>query len=141
MELLHVGSELGSIDCQIKRLEEKINTSKPVEIMKEIHSLDDRIRHFSGIEVTSNKAVSALKELDETVDSLGEKLKERHAEILLDIKNIEAKISDKCYELVSKINDVNNRVDKLEKKIDTTISELRSEMKKSTFFRKLFWFD
>jgi predicted nucleic acid-binding Zn-ribbon protein len=141
MELLHVGSELGSLDCQIKRLEEKIDTSKPVEIMKDIHRLEDKLIRCRDIEMTSNKAVSAIRELDETIEALNEKQKNKYTELTSELKRIENRITDKCNELVSKINNIDNIVDNLKKKIDTTISELKPEVKESTFLRKLFWLD
>ena len=141
MELLHVGSELGSIDCQLKHLEEKIDTSKPVEIMKDIHKLDDKLRRCRDVEMTSNKAVSSIKELDETIEALSDKQKSKYTEITSELKRIENSISDKCNELVSKIHNVDNLVDNLKMKIDTTINELKPEVKKQTFFRKLFWLD
>ncbi len=38
MGLLHDGDELeGSLDCQLKRLEKKIDTSQPAALVKDIH--------------------------------------------------------------------------------------------------------
>ena len=58
MELLHGSGKLvGSLDCQLKRLEEKIDTSLPVALMKDLHRLDDEIRHFKDVKITTNTVV------------------------------------------------------------------------------------
>ena len=45
MELLHDSSGLvGSLNCQLKRLENKIDTSRSVALMKDLHRLDETIK-------------------------------------------------------------------------------------------------
>jgi phenylalanyl-tRNA synthetase alpha subunit len=142
MELLHDSMGLtGSLDMQIKRLEEKIDMSRPVTIMKDIHRLEDKLIRCDDVEMTTNKAVSAIKELDKTIEALSEKQNSRYTEINSELKRIETRMTDKFNELLSKINNVNNMVDNLKRKIDMTISGPKSEAKKTTFFRKLFWVD
>ena len=47
MELLHDSSGLvGSLNCQLKRLEEKIDTSRPVALMKDLHRLEETIKEL-----------------------------------------------------------------------------------------------
>jgi hypothetical protein len=47
MELIHDSDDLvGSLDCQLKRLEEKIDTSRPVALMKDLQRLDDKDQVF-----------------------------------------------------------------------------------------------
>ena len=59
MELLHDSGGLvgGGLGCQTKRLEEKIDTSRPVALKKDLHRMDDDIRHFKDVEITTNTVV------------------------------------------------------------------------------------
>lgn len=142
MELLHDSSGLvGSLVCQLKRLEEKIDTSRPDALMKDLHRLDDEIRHFKDVEITTNTIVSSVKELDETIKKLEERTRNKFTEMTSQIKATEAMVADKYNDLISKINDVNSRIDNLEKKIDLAVRELKSEARKTSFLRKLLWLD
>lgn len=142
MELLHDSSGLvGSLDCQLKRLEEKIDTSRPVELMKDLHRLDDEIKHFKDVEDTTKTVVSSVKELDETIKKLEERTGNKFTEMTSQIKAIEEMVADKHEDLISKINDINSRIDNLEKKIDFAVRELKSEARKTSFLRKLLWLD
>jgi len=142
MELLHDSSGLvGSLDCQLKRLEEKIDTSRSVALMKDLHRLDDEIRHFKDVEITTNTVVSSVKELDETIKKLEERTRNKFTEMTSQIKATEAMVADKHKDLISKINDMNSRIDVLEKKIDLAVRELKSEARKTSFLRKLLWLD
>ena len=49
--------------------------------------------------------------------------------------------SDKYNDLISKINDMNSRMDNLEKKINQAVRELKTEARKTSFLRKLLWLD
>ena len=139
MELLHDSDELvGSLDCQLKRLEEKIDTSQPAALMKDIHRIDDEIKHFKDVEITTNTVVSSVKEHDETIKNLEERTKNKFAEMTA---QIEAMVDDKHKNLVSKINDISSRVDNLEEKIDLAVRELKSEARKTSVLRKLLWLD
>ncbi len=139
MELLHDSDELvGSLDCQLKRLEEKIDTSQPAALMKDIHRIDDEIKHFKDVEVTTNTVVSSVKEHDETIKKLEERTRNKFAEMTA---QIEAMVADKHKDLVSKINDISSRVDNLEEKIDLAVRELKSEARKTSVLRKLLWLD
>jgi predicted nucleic acid-binding Zn-ribbon protein len=142
MELLHDSSGLvGSLDCQLKRLEEKIDTSKPVALMKDLHRLDDEIRHFKDVEITTNTVVSSVKEQNETIKKLEERTRNKFTEMASQIKASEVIVADKHKDLISKINDISSRVDNLEKKIDLAVRELKSEARKTSFLRKLLWLD
>ncbi len=113
MELLHDSDDLvGKLDCQLKRLEEKIDTSQPAAIMKDLHRMDDEIKHLKDVEKTTKTVVSSVKEQDETIKKL-----------------------------VSKIDDICSRVDNLEEKIDLAVRELKSEARKTSALRKLLWLD
>mgnify|MGYP006417217305 FL=1 len=139
MELLHDSDELvGSLDCQLKRLEEKIDTSQPAALMKDIHRIDDEIKHFKDVEITTNTVVSSVKEHDETIKKLEERTRHKFAEMTA---QIEAVVTDKHKNLVSKINDISSRVDNLEEKIDLAVRELKSESRKTSVLRKLLWLD
>ena len=139
MELLHDSDGLeGSLDCQLKRLEEKIETSQPVALMKDLHRIDDEIKHFKDVEITTNTVVSSVKEHDETIKNLEERTKNKFAEMTA---QIEAMVDDKHKNLVSKINDISSRVDNLEEKIDLAVRELKSEARKTSVLRKLLWLD
>ena len=139
MELLHDSDELvGSLDCQLKRLEEKIDTSQPAALVKDIHRIDDEIKHFKDVEITTNTVVSSVKEHDETIKNLEERTKNKFAEMTA---QIEAMVDDKHKNLVSKINDISSRVDNLEEKIDLAVRELKSEARKTSVLRKLLWLD
>jgi len=139
MELLHDSDELvGSLDCQLKRLEEKIDTSQPAALMKDIHRIDDEIKHFKDVEITTNTVVSSVKEHDETIRNLEERTKNKFAEMTA---QIEAMVAGKHNNLVSKINDISSRVDNLEEKIDLAVRELKSESRKTSVLRKLLWLD
>ena len=139
MELLHDSDELvGSLDCQLKRLEEKIDTSQPAALMKDIHRIDDEIKHFKDVEITTNTVVSSVKEHDETIRNLEERTKNKFAEMTA---QIEAMVAGKHNNLVSKINDISSRVDNLEEKIDLAVRELKSEARKTSVLRKLLWLD
>ena len=139
MELLHDSDDLvGSLDCQLKRLEEKIDTSQPAALVKDIHRIDDEIKHFKDVEITTNTVVSSVKEHDETIKNLEERTKNKFAEMTA---QIEAMVDDKHKNLVSKINDISSRVDNLEEKIDLAVRELKSEARKTSVLRKLLWLD
>jgi predicted nucleic acid-binding Zn-ribbon protein len=139
MELLHDSDELvGSLDCQLKRLEEKIDTSQPAALMKDIHRIDDEIKHFKDVEITTNTVVLSVKEHDETIKKLEERTMSKFAEMTA---QIEAMVSDKHKNIVSKINDISSRVDNLEEKIDLAVRELKSEARKTSVLRKLLWLD
>ncbi len=56
-------------------------------------------------------------------------------------KSTDAKGSDRYNELVSKINDINSRLDNLEKKINMAVRDLKTEARKTSFLRKLLWLD
>jgi len=43
--------------------------------------------------------------------------------------------------LISKINDINDRMDNLEKKINLAVRDLKTEARKTSFLRKLLWLD
>ncbi len=142
MELLHDSSGLvGSLDCQLKRLEEKIDTSKPVALMKDLHRLDDEIRHFKDVEITTNTVVSSVKEQNETIKKLEERTSNKFTKMTSQIKASEVIVADKHKDLISKINDISSRVDNLEKKIDLAVRELKSEARRTSFLRKLLWLD
>lgn len=49
--------------------------------------------------------------------------------------------SDKYNDLISKINDINSRLDNLEKKVNLAVRELKTEARKTSFLRKLLWLD
>jgi hypothetical protein len=139
MELLHDSDDLvGSLDCQLKRLEEKIDTIQPAALVKDIHRIDDEIKHFKDVEITTNTVVSSVKEHDETIKNLEERTKNKFAEMTA---QIEAIVSDKHKNIVSKINDISSRVDNLEEKIDLAVRELKSEARKTSVLRKLLWLD
>ena len=139
MELLHDSDGLeGSLDCQLKRLEEKIETSQPVALMKDLHRIDDEIKHFKDVEITTNTVVSSVKEHDETIKKLEERTMSKFAEMTA---QIEVMVSDKHKNIVSKINDISSRVDNLEEKIDLAVRELKSEARKTSVLRKLLWLD
>ena len=139
MELLHDSDQLvGSLDCQLKRLEEKIDTSQTAALMKDIHRIDDEIKHFKDVEITTNTVVSSVKEHDETIRNLEERTKNKFAEMTA---QIEAMVAGKHNNLVSKINDISSRVDNLEEKIDLAVRELKSESRKTSVLRKLLWLD
>jgi len=139
MELLHDSDELvGSLDCQLKRLEEKIDTSQPAALMKDIHRIDDEIKHFKDVEITTNTVASSVKEHDETIKKLEERTMSKFAEMTA---QIEVMVSDKHKNIVSKINDISSRVDNLEEKIDLAVRELKSEARKTSVLRKLLWLD
>ncbi len=142
MELLHDSSGLvGSLDCQLKRLEEKIDTNRPVELMEDLRRLDDEIRHFKDVEVTTNTVASSVKELNDTIKKLEERTRNKFTEMTSQIKATEVMVSDKYKDLVSKINDINSRIENLEEKIDLAVRELKSEARKTSFLRKLLWLD
>ncbi len=118
MELLHDSDDLvGSLDCQLKRLEEKIDTSQHDALMKDLHMQD------------------------ETIKNLEEGTRNKFTEMTSQIKATEATVADKNKDLISKINDINSRIDNLEKKIDLAVRELKSEARKTSFLRKLLWLD
>ncbi|MBT3879802.1 MAG: hypothetical protein HON76_03925 [Candidatus Scalindua sp.] len=142
MELLHDSDELvGSLDCQLKRLEEKIDTSQPIALLKDLHRQDDEIRHFKNVETTMNTVASSVKELDGTIRKLEERTGSKFTEMTSQIKVTEAMVADKHKGLISKINNINSRIDNLEKKIDFAVRELKSETRKTSFLRKLLWLD
>ncbi|MDP6924740.1 MAG: hypothetical protein R2568_01215 [Candidatus Scalindua sp.] len=139
MELLHDSDELvGSLDCQLKRLEEKIDTIQSAALVKDIHRIEDEIRHFKDVEITTNTVVSSVKEHDETIKKLEEKT---GTKIVKMTAQIEAMVADKHKDLVSKINDLSSRVDNLEEKIELAVRELKSEARKTSVLRKLLWLD
>ncbi|MFQ5454098.1 MAG: hypothetical protein ACE5D6_07915 [Candidatus Zixiibacteriota bacterium] len=142
MEVLHDSSGLvGSLDCQLKRLEEKIDMSRPVELIKDLHRLDDEIKHFKDIEVTTKTVVSSVKEQNETIKKLEERTRNKFTEMTSQIKSMEAMVAGKHKDLISKINDINSRIDNLENKIDLAVRELKSEARKTSVLRKLLWLD
>ena len=142
MELLHDSDELvGSLDCQLKRLEEKIDTSQSVELMKDLHRIDDEIRHFKDVEITTNSVVSSVKKQGETIKKLEEGTRNKFTEMTSQMKSTEAMVADKHKDLISKINDISGRVDSLEEKIDLAVRELKSEARKTSVLRKLLWLD
>ncbi len=118
VDLLHDSSGLvGSLDCQLKRLEEKIDTSRLVSLMKDLHRQD------------------------ETIKKLDERTKNKCTEMTSQIKATEVMVADKHTDLICKINDISSRIDNLEKKIDLAVRELKSEARKTSFLRKLLWLD
>ena len=142
MELLHDSDKLvGKLDCQLKRLEEKIDTSQPAAIMKDLHRMDDEIKHFKDVEITTKTVVSSVKEQDETIKKLEEKTRNKFTEMTSQNEATEAMVADKHKNLVSKINDICSRVDNLEEKIDLAVRELKSEARKTSVLRKLLWLD
>ncbi len=142
MELLHDSGKLvGSLDCQLKRLEEKIDTSRPVALMKDLHRLDDEIRHFKDVAITTNIVVSSVKEQDKNIKKLEERTRNKFSEMTAQIKVAEVMVADEHKDLTSKINDINSRIDSLEKSIDLAVRELKSEARKTSFLRKLLWLD
>ncbi|MBT3354571.1 MAG: hypothetical protein HN402_06590 [Candidatus Scalindua sp.] len=142
MELLHDSDGLeGSLDCQLKRLEEKIETSQPVALMKDLHRIDDEIKHFKDVEITTNTVVSSVKEHEETIKKLEERTRDKFAEMTSQNKATEAMVADKHNDLISKINGISSRVDNLEEKIELAVRELKSEARKTSFLRKLLWLD
>jgi len=139
MELLHDSDELvGSLDSQLKRLEEKIDTIQPATLVKDIHRIDDEIRHFKDVEITTNTVVSSVKEHDETIKKLEERTSNKFVEMTA---QIEAIVADKHKDLVSKINDISNRVNNLDEKIELAVRELKAEARKTSVLRKLLWLD
>jgi septal ring factor EnvC (AmiA/AmiB activator) len=113
MELLHDSDHLvGKLDCQLKSLEEKIDTSHPAAIMKDLHRMDDEIKHFKDVKKTMETVVTSVKEQGETIKKL-----------------------------VSKINDIGSRVNNLEERINLAVRELKSEARKTSVLRKLLWLD
>ena len=142
MGLLHDGDELeGSLDCQLKRLEKKIDTSQPAALVKDIHWIEDEIRHFKDVEVTTNTVVSSVKEHDRTIKKLEERTSNKFAEMIAQIEAMKAMAADKHKDLISKINDISSRVDNLEEKIELAVRELKSEARKTSVLRKLLWLD
>ncbi len=142
MELLHDSDELiGRLDCQLKRLEEKIDVSQPVAIKKDLRRMGDEIRHFKDVEITTNTVVSSVNEQAETIKRLEEKTGSKFTQITSQNKATEAMVADNHKELVSKINDISSRVDNLEEKIELAVRELKSEAKKTSVLRKLLWLD
>ena len=142
MGLLHDGDELeGILDCQLKRLEKKIDTSQPAALVKDIHRIEDEIRHFKDVEVTTNTVVSSVKEHDETIKKLEERTSNKFAEMIAQIEAMKAMAADKHKDLISKINDISSRVDNLEEKIELAVRELKSEARKTSVLRKLLWLD
>jgi len=142
MELLHDGDELvGSLDCQLKHLEEKIDTSQSTALVKDIHRIEDEIRHFKDVEITTNTIVSSVKEHDETFKKLEERTSNKFAEMIAQIETMKAMVADKHKDLISKINDISSRVDNLEEKIELAVRELKSEARKTSVLRKLLWLD
>ena len=142
MGLLHDGDELeGSLDCQLKRLEKKIDTSQPAALVKDIHQIEDEIRHFKDVEVTTNTVVSSVKEHDRTIKKLEERTSNKFAEMIAQIEAVKAMAADKHKDLISKINDISSRVDNLEEKIELAVRELKSEARKTSVLRKLLWLD
>ncbi len=142
MELLHDSSDLvGSLDCQLKSLEKKIDESKPDALMKDLHRLDDEIKHFKDVEITTNTVVLSVKELDESIKKSEERTRNKFTEMASQIKATEAMVADKQEDLISKIDDINTRIDNLEKKIEFAVRELKSEARKTSFLRKLLWLD
>lgn len=142
MELLHDSSGLeGSLDYQLKRLEEKIDTSKPIALMQDIQRLNKEISHFKDVEAVTKTIVSSIKEQEKTIKKLEERTRDKFTEMTSQIKATEAMVADKYKDLLSKINDINSRIDKLEKKIDFAVRELKSEARKTSFLRKLLWLD
>ncbi len=142
MGLLHDGDELeGSLDCQLKRLEKKIDTSQPAALVNDIHRIEDEIRHFKDVEVTTNTVVSSVKEHDRTIKKLEERTSNKFAEMIAQIEAMKAMAADKHKDLISKINDISSRVDNLEEKIELAVRELKSEARKTSVLRKLLWLD
>ncbi|MCR4290181.1 MAG: hypothetical protein NUV86_07970 [Candidatus Scalindua sp.] len=142
MELLHDSDELvGSLDCQLKRLEEKIDTSQPVALMKDLHRMDHEIRHFKDVEITTNSVVSSVSRQDETIKKIEEGTRNKFTEMTFQMKSTKAMVADKHKDLISKINDIRSRVDSLEEKIDLAVRELKSEARKTSVLRKLLWLD
>jgi hypothetical protein len=142
MELLHDSEELvGSLDCQLKRLEEKIDTSQSVELMKDLHRMDDEIRHFKDVEITTNSVVSSVNKQGETIKKIEEGTRNKFTEMTSQMKSTEAMVADKHKNLISKINGISSRVDSLEEKIDLAVRELKSEARKTSVLRKLLWLD
>jgi predicted nuclease with TOPRIM domain len=103
--------------------------------------MDDKIRHFKDIEITTNTVVSSVKEQGETIKKLEERTRSKFTEMTSQIKATEAMVADKHKDLISKINDISSRVDNLEEKIELAVRELKSEARKTSFLRKLLWLD
>ncbi len=142
MELLHASNALaGSLDCKLKRLEEKIDASQSAALMEDIRRIEDEIEHLKNMEIATNKVVSSVKEQDETIKKLEEGTKNNFTEMTSQIKTTETMVAGKHKELVSKINDISSRVDKLEDKLELAVRELKSESRKTSVLRKLLWLD
>ncbi len=56
-------------------------------------------------------------------------------------KSTDATSSDRYNDLISKINDINIRIDNLEKTINLAVLDLKTEARKTSFLRKLLWLD
>ncbi len=56
-------------------------------------------------------------------------------------KSTDATGLDKNSDLISKINDINSRIDDLEKTINLAVLDLKTEARKTSFLRKLLWLD
>ncbi len=142
MELLHDSDNLeGSLDSQLKRLEKKIDTSQSAALVKDIRRIEDEIRHLKDVESATNKVVSSVKEQGETIKKLEEGTGNNLTEITSQINATESMVAGKHKELVSKVNDIGSRVDKLEEKLELAVRELKSESRKTSVLRKLLWLD
>ncbi len=141
MELLHDSDALvGSLDCKLKRLEEKIDASQSAALMKDIRIIEEEIEHLKNVD-TTNKTVSSVREQGETIKKLEEGTKNNFTEMISQIKTTETMVAGKHKDLVSKINDIHSRVDKLEDKLELAVRELKSESRKTSVLRKLLWLD
>ncbi|MCP4253341.1 MAG: hypothetical protein GY775_08005 [Candidatus Scalindua sp.] len=142
MELLHDSDKLeGSLDSQLKRLEKKIDTSQSAALVKDIRRIEDEISNLKDVESATNKVVSSVKEQGVTIKKLEEGTGNNLTEITSQINATESMVADKHKELVSKVNDIGNRVDKLEEKLELAVRELKSESRKTSVLRKLLWLD
>ncbi|MCP4268512.1 MAG: hypothetical protein GY777_23525 [Candidatus Brocadiaceae bacterium] len=56
-------------------------------------------------------------------------------------KPTDATSPDRYDDLISKINDINRRIDDLEKTINLAVLDLKTEARKTSFLRKLLWLD
>ncbi len=84
---------------------------------------------------------SSVKELGGTIKKLEKGTMSKFTEMTSQVKATEAMVAGKHKDLISKINDINSRIDNLEKNIDLAVRELKSEARKTSFLRKLLWLD
>ncbi len=142
MELLHDSSGyVENLGSRLKRLEDKMETVMPVTLMKDLRRWDDEIRHFKDVENKTNTVVSSVNEQDDTIKKLDDRMRSKFIETASQINATEAVVADRYDNLISKMEDINSRIDNLEKNIDLAVRELKSEARKTSFLRKLLWLD